>query len=68
MELIRDSYKYPLAKHLRWCNWATDEEGITGDALLDFISNTLLPKLKNLTAGGDKIAVLIRMVFEDANN
>ena len=36
--------------------WATDDEGITGDALLDFVNNTLLPKLKALTGGGDKIA------------
>jgi type I restriction enzyme M protein len=28
----------------------------------------LLPKLKALTGGGDKIAGLIRMAFEDANN
>ncbi len=68
MELIQDRYKSPLAKHLRWSTWAKDEEGITGDALLDFVNNTLLPKLKSMTGGGDKIAGLIRMAFEDANN
>lgn len=68
MELLRDNYKSPLPKHLRWSNWAKDEEGITGDALLDFINNTLLPKLKALTGGGDRIAGLIRTAFEDANN
>jgi type I restriction enzyme M protein len=68
LELIRDSYKSPLPQHLRWSDWATDAEGITGDALLDFVNNTLLPKLKALTGGADKIAGLIRMVFEDANN
>jgi type I restriction enzyme M protein len=68
MELIQDKYKSPLAKHLRWSNWATDEEGITGEALLDFINITLLPKLKSMTGGSDKIAGLIRMAFEDANN
>ena len=68
LELLRDNYKSPLPQHLRWSNWATDDEGITGDALLDFVNNTLLPKLKTLTAGGDKIAGLIRMAFEDANN
>ena len=68
MEVLRDNYKSPLPKHLRWSKWATDEEGITGDALLDFVNNTLLPKLKALTTGGDKIAGLIRTVFEDANN
>jgi type I restriction enzyme M protein len=35
MDLLRDNYKSPLPKNLRWSDWATDEEGITGDALLD---------------------------------
>ena len=68
MAVLRDNYKSPLPKHLRWSKWAADEEGITGDALLDFVNITLLPKLKALTSGGDKIAGLIRMVFEDSNN
>ncbi|MGC1273804.1 MAG: class I SAM-dependent DNA methyltransferase [Planctomycetaceae bacterium] len=69
LELLRDNYKSPLPQHLRWSSWATDEEGITGDALLDFVNNTLLPKLKNLAVGaGDKLATLIRTTFEDANN
>jgi type I restriction enzyme M protein len=68
MEIVRDHYRSPLPQHLRWSAWATDEEGITGEALLDFINNTLLPKLKSLTVGGDKISGLIRMAFEDANN
>ena len=68
LELLRDNYRSPLPEHLRWSAWATDDEGITGEALLDFVNNTLLPKLKGLTSGGDKIAGLIRMAFEDANN
>lgn len=68
MELFDDDYKSPLKDHLRWRNWASDEEGITGDALLDFVNNSLLPALKSMTAGTDNIAGLIRMTFEDANN
>ena len=68
LELFDDAYKSPLAPELRWRNWAADAEGITGDALLDLINNTLLPKLKALTSGGDKITTLIRSAFEDANN
>lgn len=68
MAIVRDEYRSPLPKHLRWTNWAADAEGITGDALLDFVNNTLLPRLKSLTGGSDKIAGLIRMTFEDANN
>ena len=68
LDLLRDDYVSPLAPELRWCNWAADEEGITGDVLLDFVNNTLLPRLKNLVTGGDRVAVLIRSAFEDANN
>ena len=68
MELLQDDYRSPLARHLRWSSWAKDEEGITGDALLDFINNTLLVKLKTLSGSADKISGLIRMVFADANN
>jgi type I restriction enzyme M protein len=56
MELFDDAYKSPLAKHLRWRTWAKDSEGITGEALLDFVDGTLLPKLKALTGGGDKMS------------
>ena len=68
LELLLDDYASPLAPELRWCNWAADEEGITGDVLLDFVNNTLLPRMKNLVTGGDRVAVLIRSAFEDANN
>ena len=68
MEVLRSSYKSPLPQKLRWSEWAKDEEGITGEKLLDFINNTLLPKLKSLSVGGDKLAGLIRTTFEDANN
>ena len=36
--------------------------------LLDFVNNTLLPRLKNLVTGGDRVAVLIHSAFDDANN
>ena len=56
LELLRDHYKSPLPQHLRWSTWAADAEGDTGEKLLDFVNNSLLPKLKALTGGGDKIA------------
>jgi len=67
MEYLRDNYKSPLPEKLRWSNWATDEEGITGDALLAFTNNELLPKLKALSGTGD-IVTLIRAAFDGANN
>jgi len=69
-ELLEDNYRSPIPKKLRWCNWATDPEGITGDALLDFVNDELFKKLKDLTVGGngDQRALVIRGVFEDAYN
>lgn len=67
MELLHDAYRSPLPQELRWSAWAKDEEGITGDALLDFVDNTLLPSLKNIS-GSDKMRTLIRTTFGDANN
>ena len=61
-----DDYSSPIPENLRWRNWAADDEGITGDALLDFINNELFPQLKELR-GNDK-ARLVRSVFEDTYN
>jgi type I restriction-modification system DNA methylase subunit len=67
MEVLRDNYKSPLPNELRWSNWATDEEGITGDALLAFANNDLLPRLKVLCGSGD-VVTLIKAAFDGANN
>ena len=68
MELLNDNYQSPIAKELRWSNWATDEEGATGDELLNFVDNELLPSLKKLSNSSNTIVNLIKGVFEDANN
>lgn len=67
-ELENDNYESPIPEKLRWRNWASDDEGITGEALLDFINNQLFPKLKNLPAPNGGLALVVRSVFEDANN
>ena len=67
MELVQDGFRSPLPKALRWSEWAADEEGITGEALLGFVNNELMPKLKTLS-GASKLSGIIRMTFSDANN
>ncbi len=71
LELLEDDYKSPLPGHLRWRAWAKDPEGITGDALSDFVNNQLFPTLKEklVTHGpaGERARV-VRNVFEDAYN
>lgn len=70
LELTRDDYKSPIPEPLRWRNWAANPEGATGEGLLDFVNNTLFPKLKNLPADPvrNPRGWVVRGVFEDANN
>ena len=70
LELTRDDYKSPLPEALRWRNWAADPEGITGDALLNFVNNELFPTLKNLPGDVQRNprGYVVRGVFEDAFN
>ncbi|MCB4752511.1 MAG: type I restriction-modification system subunit M N-terminal domain-containing protein, partial [Sulfurovum sp.] len=69
MELLLDDYISPIPQELQWRNWAKDDEGMTGDELLDFVDNKLFPGLKNLpSAATNKRALLVKEVFEGNNN
>lgn len=70
LELTRDGYRSPIPEKFQWRNWAADPEGITGQALLDFVNDELFPALKGLQITGkpgDRRRV-VREVFEDAYN
>ena len=69
MDLISDDYVSVIPSELQWRNWAADSEGMTGDALKDFVDNKLFPGLQNLDVStGNKRAVLIRDIFAGTNN
>jgi len=69
LELLYDDYTSPIPTEFRWENWAGDDEGITGDELLEFIDQKLFPALRNLDIStGVKRAVIVREVFEGNNN
>jgi type I restriction enzyme M protein len=68
-ELLQDDYQSPLPEKYRWRNWAANAEGMTGEALKQFLDNDMFPALQKLVAkGGDQRAYVIRSVFEDAYN
>lgn len=68
-ELLQDDYQSPLPEQFRWRNWAADAEGMTGDALKQFIDNELFPALQNLeVTSSDQRGFVVRSVFEDAYN
>ena len=50
LELELDDYREPIPEQFLWRNWAADNEGITGDELLEFVNDQLFSDLKNLTA------------------
>ena len=70
LELLDASYQSPIPHYLQWRSWAADPEGITGEALLDFVNVRLFPELKALSPsgrGGNR-RLVVRSVFEDAYN
>ncbi len=68
-EFTDRKYKSPVPEKLKWRNWAADPEGMTGEALLDFVNNTLFPGLQNLAVGKeDGRARIVREVFEGGYN
>ena len=67
LELIQDDYISPIPEELHWDEWAGDDEGMTGDELLDFVDNKLFKTLANVDLStGNKRALLVHEVF--ANN
>lgn len=69
-ELEYDDYNSVIPEELRWSSWANDDEGITGDELIDFINNKLFKNLKEMQLGIDSNpkAFLVKSVFEDSYN
>lgn len=72
-ELVVDDYKSIIPAGLQWRDWAVDlkdGQALTGDALLDFVNNTLFPALKNIEIDEDTPMrqLIVKSAFEDANN
>jgi type I restriction enzyme M protein len=69
-EITVADYKSPLQSRFRWCNWAKDAEGMTGEELIDFVNNDLFPALQKLAtvSGVPDRGKVIGSVFEDAYN
>ena len=67
-----ENYKSIIPDNCRWENWAHDEtgKGMTGDALLNFVNNTLFPTLKKLPVDATTPLnkAIVQTTFADANN
>lgn len=73
LELMDGTYKSPIPDEFHWVkvkgNWAGDDEGITGDELLEFVDRKLFPALRNIDVStGNRRSLIVREVFEGNNN
>ncbi len=73
MEMMDSKYKSPIPAEFHWIkekgNWAGDDEGMTGDKLLEFVDRKLFPALRNLNVStGNRRALIVREVFDGNNN
>ncbi|AKH93619.1 N-6 DNA methylase [Elizabethkingia anophelis] len=69
LELFDDAYESPIPKPYRWENWAANDEGLTGDELLEFVDRKLFPALRDLDLStGNQRAVIVHEVFDGNNN
>jgi type I restriction enzyme M protein len=69
LEILDDDYVSPIPEDLHWDEWASDDEGMTGDKLLKFVDQTLFPTLSNIDLStANKRAVLVHEVFANNDN
>lgn len=67
-EITLGNYQSPIPENLKWQNWASDDEGLTGDDLMNFVNNELFPALKEVDIRINPQAKIIRSVFDDTYN
>lgn len=72
-EMNEDNYLSIIPEECRWMNWAHDDKSgraLTGDALLNFVDNTLFPTLKRLPVDVNTPIKksIVQTTFADANN
>lgn len=67
-EYTLDNYESPIEDKFKWDAWAADDEGLTGDELMEFINNDLFPALKDIDTSKSEQAKIVKSVFEDTYN
>jgi type I restriction enzyme M protein len=73
LEMMDETYTSPIPDKFHWIkekgNWAGDDEGMTGDELLEFVDRQLFPALRAVDVStGNRRALIVREVFEGNNN
>ncbi len=68
LEMMEENYTSSLPDEYHWNNWAGNDEGMTGEELLNFVDNKLFPGLRDIDVTGNQRALILREVFEGNHN
>lgn len=68
LEIRKEKYTPTLPVKYQWRTWAAPLDGMTGDKLIEFVNNDLLPGLRDLPKNGNQRTDLTRMAFQDVYN
>ena len=68
LEIRKEKFVSTLSKKYQWSTWAGPLDGMTGEKLIEFVNNDLLPGLRDLPASSNKRTELTRMAFQDVYN
>jgi type I restriction enzyme M protein len=66
--MFNPEYKSCIPKDAAWSSWAVNDEGITGEELVQFVDRNLFPLIRNLNVEGNRRAEIVRDVFNGNNN
>src|ERR1035437_3919990 len=64
----KDKYIPTVPVKYQWHTWAAALDGLTGEELVAFVNNDLIPALRTLPSTGNQRTELTRMAFQDVNN
>src|SRR5712691_13384131 len=68
-EVTESNYRPAIEEPYRWRDWAADPNGRTGEALIKFVNEGILPYLRGLTgSGGHDPRDVLAAVFKETNN
>ncbi len=68
-EITEENFRPAIEAPYRWRDWAADPNGRTGEALLTFVNNELLPYLRGLSgAGAHDPRDVLAAVFKETHN
>lgn len=68
LEIRREKYVPTLPEKYQWRTWAAPLDGMTGDDLVKFVNEDLIPGLRSLPQNGNRRTDLARTAFQDVYN